>query len=165
MKATKFIVLIAGLVGAAAFFLPFVAVDEPQVQMQVSAFELVKGLDLTSELSGYETEIDPDVTRALSEYKYVVIAAYLPAVFLVLLGLIGTAGRFGRALGLLALLMGIAGLGIYALGATAAGSLFGLGFHLLVVPGIVGFVGGLVALIKPELSREMMARHASTLRS
>ena len=48
MKASKFIVLVGGILGILAFFLPIVTVHRRGVTASVSAFQVVKGLDTAS---------------------------------------------------------------------------------------------------------------------
>ena len=45
MKASKFIVLVGGILGILSFFLPLVSVTRHGETVKVSAFQVVKGLD------------------------------------------------------------------------------------------------------------------------
>ena len=45
MKASKFIVLVGGILGILSFFLPLVSVTREGKTVSVSAFEVMKGLD------------------------------------------------------------------------------------------------------------------------
>ena len=58
--------------------------------------------------------------------------------------------KFGRVAGTFSLLFGLIGLGIGALLKGAAEGDSGIGLTLLLVTGVAGVVGGLIALVKPE---------------
>ena len=45
MKASKFIVLVAGLLGILAFFLPMIDIKGDNSSVPLSAFQIVKGLN------------------------------------------------------------------------------------------------------------------------
>lgn len=138
MKASKFIVLAGGVLGIVSFFLPLVSVDHDGVRGTASAFDVV------SKAAQFEE---------LANIKTFVYAIYVPAVVLALLGGLGVARqRFGRGAGVLSLLVGLAGLGIAALLKGAAEGDGGIGLTFLLVTGIAGSVGGILAIAKPERS-------------
>ena len=69
----------------------------------------------------------------------------------VLIGGLGVMRKqFGRVAGTFSLLFGLIGLGIGALLKGAAEGDSGIGLTLLLVTGVAGVVGGLIALVKPE---------------
>jgi hypothetical protein len=166
MKATKFIVLAAGIVGLIAFFLPLVAVKDSGVKGAISAFQIVKGIDSAQDVVEGGTATNPaadraaakDANEALGKVKGIVLALFVPAALLTLFGGIGAKKqRFGRGLGVGSLLVGLLGLAIWALLSTAAkeaggdgGSVAGIGLHLLMLTGLGGLIGGLAALVKPD---------------
>lgn len=162
MKASKFVVLAGGILGILAFFLPMVSVTRQGHTATVSAFQVVKGLDAV------ETALDKDEvkmkaaayggTSSLNEakddigaIKGIVMAFFAPALLLALLGGAGVARKkFGRVAGTFALLFGLVGLGIGALLKSAAEGDSGIGLTLLLITGLTGVVGGIMALVKPE---------------
>lgn len=168
-KISKFIVLLAGIVGVAAFFLPLASVKDSGFTGQLSAFQIVKGISSTQDVVGeagkiVDSETDKaavkDANEALSAVKGIVLACFAPAVFLLLFGGIGAAKRFGRGLGIGSLLFGLIGLGIWALLSaafkeTGAESAVGVAMHLLLVSGAGGALGGLMGTIKPEPKAEV----------
>jgi hypothetical protein len=158
MKASKFIVLVGGILGILSFFLPLVSVTRGEVTGTVSAFQIVKGLDTVqvavdnAEVHNVaEVETRAGASKDLGALKGIVMAIFAPAL---LLGLIGGLGvmrkKFGRGAGTLSLLLGLLGLGIAAVLKSAAEGDSGVGMTLLLVTGVAGIVGGVLALIKPE---------------
>jgi hypothetical protein len=176
-KLPKFVVLGAGLIGVLAFFLPLLAVKDAGSQGKVSAFQIIKGLGkaqdvvdevgkqagMAAEQAGIEKQevkrVTKDVDSTLGAIKAVVMAVFLPALLLLVFGAVGALrGAFGRVLGIFSLIFGLVGLGIWALLNAAAqevsdsGAGAGIALHLLLLTGIGGAVGGLLATIKPERS-------------
>jgi hypothetical protein len=162
MKASKFIVLVGGILGILAFFLPMVSVTRGGHTATVSAFQIVKGLDAVQD----EIQKDSVRTQAASigesgsldkadkdigAIKGIVMAVFAPALLLALMGAAGVARKkFGRVAGTFSLLAGLAGLGIAALLKSAAEGDSGIGITLLLVTGLAGLVGGIIALAKPD---------------
>lgn len=172
VKAAKFMVLVAGIAGLIAFFLPFLKAESQGKSASISAFQAVKGIDTalektdaaaagatTAEAKSATAEI-ADVVNKVKAFLY---AMYAPAVLLFLFGLIGVIKKkFGRGFGVLSLLLGLVALGFWALLFMAAGEAnkdntasdvkvaLGLGVHLLLVTGILGFLGGITATVKPD---------------
>jgi len=162
VKATKYIVLLAGVVGLIAFFLPLVAVHKSGIEGKLSAYRIVKGIDSAQQVVSDAGSGDPasvaEANRALGAVKGVVVALFVPALLLALFGGVGAARRrFGRGLGIPSMIFGLIGVGIWALLNAAAsegggGSVAGIGMHLLLLTGAGGFLGGLIATIKPDRS-------------
>ena len=174
MKFTKFLVLAGGLVGLLAFFLPLVAVKHSGVTGALSAYRIVKGIDNAEQvIANADTgsvggATDPEAARvskaeanqALGEVKGVVLAIFAPALLLALIGGVAVLRKkFGRLGGVGALLFGGIGLGIWALLNSAAnevaasgntGDVKGVGMYLLMVTGLCGLVGGILALARPD---------------
>lgn len=157
MKASKLVVLVGGVLGILSFFLPLVSLHHGDVTGTVSAYQIVKGVDAV------EHEVDrapvdqasaASVTEAkgdLGAVKGIVLAIYVPALLLALIGGLGVARRrFGRGAGTLSLMLGLVGLGIAALLHGAAEGDAGIGLTLLLITGVAGVFGGVLALIKPE---------------
>ena len=158
MKASKFIVLVGGILGILAFFLPLGSVQRHGATASVSAFQVMKGLDqveVAVDEAGARRAIDVETTagakKDIGAMKGIVMAIFAPALLLALIGGLGVARkRFGRGAGTLALLLGLVGLGIAAILKSAAEGDGGIGLTLLLVTGVAGVVGGLAALVKPE---------------
>jgi len=170
MKASKFIVLLGGILGILAFFLPLVSVTRgagaEQATGTVSAFQIVKGIDeikvhvdQASTNTHGDVAVSADQLREMKEntkggldqIKGIVMAIFAPALLLALLGGAGILrGKFQRLSGVFAFLRGAVGLGIGALLKGAAEGDSGIGMTLLLVTGVLGLAGGLLALVKPE---------------
>ena len=174
VKAAKFMVLVAGLMGLVAFFLPFLSVEAEGKSVSVSAFQAVRGISVVEKevdkAAGAATAATAEGQAALGELdevltkvKSFLYAMYAPALLLVLFGLIGVVKqKFGRGFAILSLLMGLIALGFWALLFMAAGEAnkgegqgdaqvaLGLGVHLLLGTGILGFLGGIINTVKPD---------------
>lgn len=158
MKASKFIVLVGGILGILAFFLPLVSVERGGAKASVSAFQVIKGLDQVevavdegAARGAYNVETSASAKEGIGAMKGIVMAIFAPALLLSLLGGAGVARkRFGRVAGTFSLLAGLVGLGIGAILKSAAEGDGGIGLTLLLVTGIAGVIGGLIALVKPE---------------
>jgi hypothetical protein len=162
MKASKFVVLLGGILGILAFFLPMVSVTREGKTVTVSALQVMKGLDAVG------SELDKDeVNMAAASYgetaslnkakdgvdgiKGIVMAIFAPALLLALIGGAGVARKkFGRVAGTFALLFGLVGLGIGAILKSAAEGDSGIGLTFLLITGLAGIVGGIMTLVKPE---------------
>ncbi len=162
-KAAKFIILGAGLIGLLAFFLPLIAVEKSGVEGKLSAYTIVKGIDKAQDIVGSaatgsadEEQAVDEANDALSDVKAVVLAIFVPALLLAIMGGIAVARRrIGRGFGIMSLLVGLLGLAIWAIlnsAATAPSgeSAAGIGMHMLMLTGLGGIVGGIIAKIKPE---------------
>lgn len=158
MKASKFIVLVGGILGILAFFLPLVSVQREGHSASVSAFQVMKGLDkveVAVDEAGAQRAMDIETSASakkdIGAMKGIVMAIFAPALLLALIGGLGvTRRRFGRVAGTFSLLAGLVGLGIASILKSAADGDGGIGLTLLLVTGVAGVVGGLVTLIKPE---------------
>jgi hypothetical protein len=165
VKAMKFVVLASGVIGLIAFFLPLIAVEKSGVEGKLSAFQIVKGIDAVQEVvkeapktgSAEETKAVGELNDGLDEVKGIVLAVFGPAAILALLGVIAVARkRFGRGMAIPTFLIGLIGLGIWALLNAAANevggdeNVKGLGMHLLMLTGLGGTFAGLVGTIKPD---------------
>ena len=162
MKASKFVVLVGGILGILAFFLPMVSVTRQGHTATVSAFQVVKGLDaVSSELNKEEVKVKAasygetgslnDAKDGVGSIKGIVMAIFAPALLLALIGGAGVARKkFGRVAGTFSLLFGLLGLGIGAILKSAAEGDSGIGLTILLITGLAGIVGGIMALVKPE---------------
>ena len=165
VKAIKYIVLAAGLLGLISFFLPLISVSKAGIQGKLSAYRIVKGIGSAQEVVGKEgkklTDKDDraavaDANKALGAVKGIVMGVYFPAFMLLIFGLVGTLRkRFGRGLSIPTFIFGLLSLGISGLLSAAASagggeSVAGIGMHLLLVSAIVGTVTALVGIIKPD---------------
>ncbi len=160
MKASKLIVLVGGILGIIAFFLPMVSVTRENQTVKVSALQVVQGIDAVkgeiskTDVSAASMEDKTNLAKAdtdLSSIKGIVLAIFAPALLLALIGGLGVMRKkFGRGAGTLSFLLGAVGLGIGAILKSAAEGDSGIALTLLLVTGAAGLVGGLMALIKPE---------------
>jgi len=170
VKATKYIVLAAGLIGLVAFFMPLIAVEKSGVEGKLSAYRIVKGIDSAQDVvkesgaaagSVQDKQAVEEANAALGDVKGIVLAIFGPALLLAVFGGIGAARkRFGRGLAIPSFLIGLIGLGIWALlnsAASAAGggeSVAGIGMHMLMLTGLGGTIGGLFGMVKPDRSSQ-----------
>ncbi len=171
MKASKFIVLVGGILGIISFFLPMMSVTQSdsggeKATVQVSAFQIVKGLEAVKVAVDHADKSHEDVTvhadtaevkKDLDSIKGIVMAIFAPALLLVLMGGLGVMRKkFGRVAGTFSLLFGLVGLGIAMLLRSAAaetaadGGSGGIALTILLLTGVAGVVGGVLALAKPE---------------
>lgn len=159
MKASKFLVLAGGILGILAFFLPMVTIHRADYTGSASAFQIIKGLSVASDVVGTEevrvaainSEAVSSAKEGLDAMKGIVMAIFIPAILLAAIGALGVSKRkFGRVAGVFSLLFGLIGLGIGALLKSAAGPDAGIGLSLLLGTGVLGTLGGLFALVKPE---------------
>jgi hypothetical protein len=158
MKASKFIVLVGGILGILAFFLPLVSVERQGAKASVSAFQVIKGLDQVevavdqgAARGAYDVQTSASAKKDIGAMKGIVMAIFAPALLLSLLGAAGVARkRFGRVAGTFSLLAGLVGLGIASILKSAAEGDGGIGLTLLLVTGVAGVIGGLITLVKPE---------------
>ncbi len=158
MKATKFIILVGGILGLLSFFLPLVSVHRAEGKATVSALQIIKGLETvsvavdTAEVhSVRDVEVRGAAKQDLGAMKGIVMAVFAPALLLALIGGIAVSRkRFGRGSAALALVFGLIGLGIGAVLNGAAEGDGGIAITLLLVTGVCGTVGGLIGLVKPE---------------
>jgi hypothetical protein len=158
MKASKFIVLVGGILGILSFFLPLVSVERQGTKASVSAYQVIKGLDQVevavdegARQAAYSMETSASAKKDIGAMKGIVMAIFAPALLLALIGAAGVARkRFGRVAGTFSLLLGLVGLGIAAILKSAAEGDGGIGLTLLLVTGVAGVVGGIATLIKPE---------------
>jgi len=162
MKASKFIVLVGGILGILAFFLPMVSVERQGARVSVSAFQVVKGLDqVSAKVGDEEVRINAaaygdagsvaEAQSGVEKIKGIILAFFAPALLLAVIGGLGVMRKqFGRVAGTFSLLLGIAGLGVGVLLKSAAEGDAGAGLTVLLLTGVAGVVGGLIALAKPE---------------
>jgi hypothetical protein len=169
MKATKFIVLVGGILGILAFFLPMVTIHRADFNGSASAFQLIKGLNAASDaVNSDEVRAaaisSVDVAKAnegLDAMKGIVAAIFVPAILLAIMGGFGVKRKkFGRVAGGFSLLFGLIGLGIATILRSAAGSDAGIGLTLLLLTGVAGTLGGLITLVKPDRGEKLVGASA-----
>lgn len=177
MKAIKFVILAAGVLGLLSFFLPYASVDLGEKSLSFSAMDVMSGVELAeqgvdeakkaledsaAELGAQGAEVRAnmkEIEDVLDTVKAVIIGCFAPALIFALIGGVGAArGKLGRLGGVGALLLGLIGMGVnglflFAWGTPevkAAGGSAGIGQYLLLVSCTIGFVGGLLTVIKPD---------------
>lgn len=164
-KATKYVVLAAGLIGLIAFFMPLISVSKAGITGKLSAYRIIKGIDSAKDVVGKagkgwnaegEKAAVAEANKALSVIRGIVLAVFSPAFFLLVFGGVGALRKsFGRGLAIPSFIIALLGLGIASLLTAAAsadggGSVAGSGLYLLVVSCLTGALGALVAIIKPD---------------
>src|SRR5262245_36797810 len=111
VRGWKFIVLLGGVVGIAAFFFPFLIVSGQGKEVSVSAFGAVTGLEAIEE-SADSAEVkaaNAQLVEIIDKVQVFLYAVYAPAVLIALFGLIGVARmRYGRVLAFFTLVVGAA---------------------------------------------------------
>ncbi len=169
MKASKFVVLLGGVLGVIAFFLPLIAVQKSGLTGKLSAYRIVAGVTKASQVvkeasamsEGENKENLEEANKALADIKGVVIGMYVPVWLLLLIGGIGVArGKFQRLGGTFSLLIGLIGLGVASLLLSAAQSkdvtsatqesVAGVGMYVMFLAAAMGTIGGLITLVKPD---------------
>ena len=163
MRTAKLIVLLAGVLGVLAFFLPLATFTHDGKELGVSAYEVFTGVgELEDRVDGTTAEVgktQDDVYRTLPEIKTVVLICFLPGALLALIGLVAVArGRFGRLGGTICVLLGAVALLVFTglnRGAEASGgdATRGAGMYLVLATGLLGVIGGLAATVSPDHGR------------
>jgi len=160
MKFAKFAVLAAGFAVLISWFLPYATIREGGVYVHVSAFQVIKGIDSTSEVSN--VDMGPEADRAMSSQaadntaKGAVALIFAPPLLLLALGgLAVKRKKFGRLGGLGALLLGgwATAFGAALVSVTQdAGEATGVGAggYAYLIGGVIGLLSGLLILIKPD---------------
>jgi hypothetical protein len=166
-KYTKFAVMLFGLLGIIAFFMPLVHVKEGGFTGKASAFQIIKGLgevqkagsDIAREHDGDVREIGKGVEEGAGAIKAFVYAVFAPALVCLLLGVFGAIGRFGRGKAIFVMLLGLTGVAIWALLRAAGAELgkdleggdpLGSGITMLGISYFGLLIAGLFGTIKPE---------------
>lgn len=161
--------LIGGIAGVAGFFLPFITFHsrDDRIAGSVSAYQIVRGIDDVNALiddarpvavtHDQAKQVMATLDRELARYRSALVACYVPAAALALLGaLAGVRRKMGRIAALLAIALGLANAAVWALfyevsmehpDVTAS---IGIGLHLLLIAGALGGLAGLGALIAPD---------------
>lgn len=172
MGAWKYMVLIAGMLGVGGFFAPFFEYRAPNGELSgASAYEVVSGsydpaaITRQGEKLGLLTheqaiKATHSLEQAITVYRGALVAAFVPAGLLALLGLGALArNRIGRLSGLVAIGCAVGCAAVYVFvfkvdrpppsQASGLGEL-GLGVYLLLACGALGGLGGLGALVAPR---------------
>jgi hypothetical protein len=178
MKAIKFVILAAGLLGLAAIILPLLNVKlaEDRV-LSFTAVEVIGGVEVAKEAASNvrdavvaEAGVDAaavaaagqrwrDLQEAFEAIQGIVVAFFLPALLLTAIGVTGAIrGKLGRLGGAGALLLGLLGTGVSGFviavlsdpRVSENGGSPGAALYLLALSGVVGLLGGLLTVIKPD---------------
>lgn len=181
MKAIKFVILGAGLLGLLSFFLPYAKVQNKELNVDVSfsAMDVMSGVEVAEkgvgaarkELEAHADEIDDAKTKAevkgnlksfddaLDVVKGIILVLFAPAFLFVVIGGVGAArGKLGRLGGSGVMIVGLIGLAANGLmvaafgteGVKQNGGDAGIAQYLLVISCTIGFVCGLLTVIKPD---------------
>ena len=174
MKASKYLVLLGGIIGVVAFFLPAITVKNDDVTVKISSYRIVRGVDDAAQVvdkksaaaAAQESAAHPDDARAIidtanASFKSIrtpILIIFAPAVLLLVFGGIATArGRFGRFGGFSAFVVGGLCAAVWMLAHHVNQTTMsndpaplGIGVHLLLASGAAGILGGLLAMISPD---------------
>jgi hypothetical protein len=168
MKPIKFVILGAGVLCVLSFFLPYVEIrgdsytpmailDKVDVaeagvrNVEKRLSEEAEDRKIRGDLSGIKDAMD--IVRGM------LIFAYLPGAVLLVIGIIGAVrGRLERVGGVIAMIIGLLAVGINGLllavwstaEVKATGSSPAIAQYLLFFGCTIGFVGGLLTVIKPD---------------
>src|SRR5512134_1336374 len=137
MTAARWIVLVGGVLGTIAFFVPLASFVHRGEARAITAHELFTGV----------TELEQ--AQTIAEIRGVIALCFLPGAVLLVLGFVAAIrGRFGRVGGTTAVVLGVIGLLVfYALNAgvdsdpTASR---GPAMYLLLAAGALGLAGGVM---------------------
>lgn len=167
MGLWKILVVAAGAAGVLGFFMPLVEYrdDHGVVTGQASAYEIATTRVDTSSLINTARQLGVPinarqanaVNRGVLAYRGELIAMYVPAALLALLGLIDLfRWRMGRFAGLLALILGAASGAVFGWfwladqDTKSLHSSLGLGVYLLAGCSAGGMLAGLGAMFNPD---------------
>jgi hypothetical protein len=177
VAASRYLFLIAGILGVLALFQPMISIGRGPVKVELSAYELSFGLGKTRTALDYKIpslakrHIPPDILQTRDDIKLVSDAtrgaalAYIPAGLLLLIGAFGVWRKKAtpRALGAVALLLGA--ISIAAWFGIRYGVAYGIeeepalarlrlqpvfGAHVLLVAGALAVVGALKSLLRRD---------------
>lgn len=165
----KYLVIGALLAGILAFFLPFLTVKAPApgggtADYSLSAMQVMQGAegfkDAMAEKAPELKDLDPAAMKGaedlLDALKTAMMIPFIPTALFLLITLLGIK-RFGRGLGVFSLLVGLIALAGWALlnaAMSEAGddgkAAFEIGFNMLMVGGLLGTLGGIMGIAKPQ---------------
>lgn len=171
MPASRFLILLAGILGVLALFQPMIGLGKGPLRVELSAYELSFGLEKTHMVLDAKIpaiakkRISPDVLQTRDDVKLVADAskgaalAYVPCMILLLLGAFAVwKKRTPRALAIVAGVLGLLSIGAWigvryavmygkaeepALERLQFGAQFGA--HVLLVAGILAILGAVGA--------------------
>jgi hypothetical protein len=167
MTAAKLIVLLAGVLGVTAFFLPLASFHHEGRATSISGYQVFTGISELEAKVETSTAIEGmtaaelgkakrDLYQTLSEIKDVVLVCFVPGGLLAVIGLVAVVrGRFGRLGGTVSLLLGAVALLVFVganrgVDASDGDVTRGPGLYLLLATGILGVGGGLIAAVSPD---------------
>jgi hypothetical protein len=176
VPASRYLFLIAGILGVLALFQPMISIGRGPVKVEMSAYELSFGLGRTRAAidlkipSIAKRHIPPDILQTRDDIKLVSDAtkgaalAYIPVALLLLIGAFCVWRKSSaRPLGALALLLGL--ISIAAWFGIRYGVAYGIeeepalarlhlqpvfGAHVLLVSGALAIIGGLKSLLRRD---------------
>ena len=176
MPASRYLILLAGILGVLALFQPMIGLGRGPVKVELSAYDFSFGLDkthlaLNAKIPAFaQKRIPPDVLQTRDDVKLIADAsrgaalAYAPAALLLLIGVFAIVRkRTPRPLGVLAGLLGVLSIGAWigvryavmygieeepALERLHFKALFGA--HVLLVAGVLALLGTVAAFRKVD---------------
>jgi hypothetical protein len=173
MKAIKFVILVAGVIGLVAFFLPYfnLKLDESTIHptglevmtgleiAKKGAEEIQKNVDDKAENSENAKKTLGSVQDAIDIIKAIIVVMFAPALLLAAIGGVGAGrGRLGRLGGAGAMVVSLIGLGTNGIAmmllsdskVQSNGMSPGIALYLMVFISSIGFICGLLTVIKPD---------------
>lgn len=176
MPASRYLFLIAGILGLLAAFQPMISIGRGPVKVELSAYELSFGLGKTRTALDYKIpalakrHISPDILQTRDDIKLVsdamkgAVLAYIPVALLLLIGAFCMwRKKTARALGAFALVLGAVSIAAWfgirygvAYGIEEEPALARLrlqpvfGAHVLLVAGVLAILGGLKSLLRRD---------------
>lgn len=172
MRVTKFLVFLAGLLGAISFFLPLAKGQVRSYHFHLSPYRMVKGIDDAAQvMEGIETDASArermndnlaQLQSTVERFRFLMLKMYAPMAVLLMVGFMGVAGgTFGRIAGTLSLLSGVAGLSMalmYDIGDQSGFNMAGAGLYFMYAGSALGSIFGLCGLIWPEREKFQLPR-------
>ena len=176
MPASRYLFLIAGILGVLAAFQPMISIGRGPLHIQVSAYDLSFGLGKSRTALDYKIpalakrHISPDILQTRDDIKLIsdatkgAMLAYIPVALLLLIGAFCVwRKKTARPLGALAVLLGAVSIAAWfgirygvAYGIEEEPALARLrlqpvfGAHVLLVAGVLALLGGLKSLIRRD---------------
>jgi hypothetical protein len=166
MKFAKYLVIAGGVIGLLGMFMPTMSgsMTNDGVTASVSLGPIM-GVSISYDgesgeaLGKIADAMLKHVEKQVDKVKAVLLVFFAPVVFILLFGLLGLK-RFGRGKAIGALIFSLIALGGYAMlggaidqaaGVKGDGGMgAGVGLIFLMLAGLLGTVGGLMGIIKPE---------------
>jgi hypothetical protein len=158
MKVAKLIVLLGGLLGVLAFFVPLATVEGNNTEVSVSGYDVFTGMGALEAMAAQAStpqHVKASTYETLSEIKGIILVCFLPGALLALIGLVALVRRrYGRAGGLIAIVLGVMSFLVFMAlsrgAAEAQDGSAGAAVYLIAASGLLGIAGGSLATVNPD---------------